>query len=167
MTTTIQVNVGVTPAGPSQTDGVNWSFSAGPDTPAGAVQSDGTIDLDPVPTPAGNPTVDVVFALQNPTISWSTGPAIGTFNMSFFGADHGALDAIRFGRDGQPKTIYSGDEFHSLGMGGAYQTATIEDKDDDHIRDWNYGLVVWVNTNQNGPGTGICFFKDPPWKNKD
>lgn len=161
--TTLNINVTVSPAGQTISDGVSWSFAPGPGAPAGSVLADGTIDLNAAGVPSG--ALDIQWALTAGGITFPSGPNGGqALPMSFFGGSQGALDAILMGNANTNKTHTLPSEFSAATLGEAFQTLTIHDSDDDRT-EWYYGLVVFILTNSSS-NTGVTFTYDPPIKNK-
>jgi len=156
--TTLNITVTVTPKGQTLSDGINWSFAPGPGAPAGSVASDGTIDLSAMP----DGETDITWTLAAGGITF---PNPGTaYPMSFYGGSQGALDAILMGTANTNKSHTLPPEFSNATLGGAYQSLTIDDKDDDRSV-WHYGLVVFI-LNDPVNNTGVTFTYDPELKNK-
>lgn len=159
----IQINVAVTPKGKSIEDSVQFAFAPGKGTPSGVLSSDGSIDLSKQ-YPAGT-SVTFVFELTTTTLTFSEGPSVGTFNMSFYGAANGARNACLIAPKGQTPGIYNGSEFvfgpNALGSG--YLSLTITDNNSDG-KTYAYGLVVWAATDG---GKGHTFEDDPRVINHD
>ena len=155
---TVNINVAVTPKGKSISDGVGFAFTAGSGTPSGVLSADGGIDLSKQ-YPAGT-AVTLAFQLTTTSLTFSGGPNVGTFPLSFFGASNGAKDALWIALQGDNPRIYNGNEFvfppNALGPG--YLTLTVVDNNDDGKA---YQYALWVWTALQGSGGGQRFEDDP------
>lgn len=154
---TVNINVAVTPKGTSVSDGVVFAFTPGAGTPSGVLSSTGGIDLSKQ-YPAGTAVV-LAFQITTPTLTFSTGPYVGTYPLSFFGGPNGAKDACWIALEGQNPGIYGGTEFvfgaNALGPGNG--SLSITDNNDDG-KTYAYALWVWAATQ----GTIGTKFKDDP-----
>ena len=154
---TLNINVAVTPKGTSTSDGANFAFSAGANAPSGVVSNDGAIDLTKQYN-AGT-TVALAFQLTTSTIKFTSGTWVGTFPLSFYGAQNGAKDACWIALAGQHLGIYNGSQFvfapNALGPG--YLALSILDNNNDG-QTYNYALWVFAATQ----GTVGQTFEDDP-----
>lgn len=154
---TVNINVAVSPKGKSISDGVAFAFTPGVSTPVGVVSSDGKIDLSKQ-YPSGT-SVTLAFQLTTPTLTFSGGPNVGTFPLSFFGAQNGAKDTFWIAPAGQNPGIYNGTQFtfppNALGPG--YGSLTVVDSNNDGNP---YQYALWVFTATAG-SSGQRFEDDP------
>jgi hypothetical protein len=154
---TVNINVAVTPKGKSIADGVAFAYAPGVNTPTGVVSTDGKIDLSKQ-FPQGA-SVTLAFALTTGSLTFSGGPNVGTFPLSFFGGANGPKDAFWLAPEGQAPRIYNGSQFtfppNSLGPG--YSTLTVVDANSDGAL---YQYALWVFTATSG-SLGQTFEDDP------
>jgi hypothetical protein len=155
--TTININVSVTPKGSSIAEGVTFAFTPGTGTPSGVISPTGTIDLSK--QYAFGTVVALAFQITTPTLSWSSGPSVGSFPMSFFSAANGAKDAMWIAPAGQKPGIYNGTEFvfapNAMGPGNGL--LTVGDNNNDGNA-WAYALWIWAATK----GSSGQTFEDDP-----
>lgn len=154
---TVTINVAITAKGSSIAQGVNFTFAAGLGTPTNVVYADGKIDLSKL-YPLGT-QVALVFMMNTGSLSFTSGPSVGTFGLSFYG-QAGASNAIWFGPDGQkPSGPNGGTEFQfpANAMGPNNNSLTVTDNNDDG-KIWAYALFAWVTT---GANQGQKFEDDP------
>jgi hypothetical protein len=157
MTTTVNISVAVTPKGTSIGEGVAFAFTPGTGTPSGVVSSDGKLDFSK--QYASGTQLTLVFQLTTSTLKFSSGPSVGTFPLSFYGAQNGAKDACWIAPDGQKPGIYNGTEFvfPSNALGPGYSSLTIIDKNGDG-KTYEYALWVWTAL---AGSSGQSFEDDP------
>jgi hypothetical protein len=154
---TVNINVAVTPKGTSIDQGVSFAFAPGIGTPSGVLSSSGSVDLSKL-YPAGTPVM-LAFQITTPSLKFSTGPSVGTFPLSFFGAQNGAKDACWIALQGQNPTIYNGTQFvfGANAMGPGNGSLAITDNNNDGNA-YSYALWVWSAT----MGTSGQRFEDDP-----
>jgi hypothetical protein len=154
---TVNINVAVNPKGRSIGDGVAFAFAPGLNTPTGVVSTDGKIDLSKQ-FPQGT-SVTLAFALTTGSLTFSGGPNVGTFPLSFFGSSNGAKDAFWIAPQGQNPGIYNGTQFTfpANALGPGYSTLTVVDANSDGNP---YQYALWVFTATDGK-VGQTFEDDP------
>ena len=154
---TVNINVAVTPKGTSIDQGVSFAFTPGAGTPSGVLSSSGGIDLSKQYS-AGTAVI-LVFQITTPTLKFTTGPSIGTYPLSFFGAANGAKDACWIALQGQNPGVYNGTQFvfGANAMGPGNGSLTITDNNSDG-NTYTYALWVWAATQ----GTSGQKFEDDP-----
>ena len=151
---TVIVTVALSAKGNSISNGVDFTFAAGPGMPVGVVSADGKIDLSK-DFPSGTP-VTLVFTMTTSSVRFPSGPSVP---VSFYG-QAGASNAIWFGPSGQkPSGPNGGSEFvfPVNAMGPNNSTLSFIDNNDDG-KIWAYALFAWATT---GPNQGQKFEDDP------
>lgn len=138
-TATVNVNVTLTAAGTSPTQGVTFSFAAGAGTPPGVVtSSDGSLDFTKAYTKGT--VIALVFNLQTASLMYGS----NSVPVSIY-AQGGAPNACWIGPAKPLTGPYSGTEFsfpaNAMGPGNA--SLSIIDNNDDGLS-WYYELWVWL-----------------------
>jgi hypothetical protein len=152
---TVNINVAVTPVGPSIAQGVNFAFTAGAGTPAGVLSLTGDIDLSK--QYSSGTAVVLAFQITTPTVRFTSGTSVGTFPLSFFTSTNGAKDAMWIALDGTKPGVYGGNEFVFDAMGPGNGLLTVTDNNDDGLK-YKYALWALAATQ----GTSGQRFEDDP-----